>query len=194
MLGVRYIITDQVLNSSNNHCLTGSVNSKQKILASSILDEESKNSYLYEIKTVNLGNFSPTEVSKASDAKDAIYHMSSKEFNPEKTLVIYGDDSFLKSKLVPASNAEIFFWRDHIKVKASSEGASILLLPIEYSNTLSIKSNAFDSKVRLFRANIGMTGVLFDHNLEIEVRQDLSPFSGLFFKINDYLDAKNAKF
>lgn len=195
MLGVRYVITDQVLNSSSDdQYLTSPVSSNQNIVISNVLVENFKNPYLYEIKNVNLGDFSPTEVSMVSNAKDAIMHMSREDFNPQKTLVIYGDDSLSKYELVEARNAELLYWKDHIKIKAKSKGTSILLLPIEYSNTLSIKNNAFDSKIRLFRANIGLTGVLFDNDLNIELHQDLSPFSGLFLKIKDYIDAKNSKF
>jgi hypothetical protein len=173
MLGVRFVITDREFDGAAT--LRASVPAKDF------------NLFLYEIGNPNLGNYSPTVVSKTSTATDIIARLASSEFDPTHEVIadIPGD----AAGLLPARHARLSFYGDSLRLQAESDGRSILLLPLEFSQCLKAKPVANDKPI-LFRANLVGTGVLFsgavDTMLSIRTGAFLHPACRLW----DLFDAR----
>ena len=59
-------------------------------------------------------------------------------------------------------------------IKASSRGTSLLVLPIEYRNTLIAKGKG---NFKLIRANLMLTGVLFTGEIDVKLSSEGGPFN-----------------
>lgn len=127
--------------------------------------------YLYEIEKPNLGTFSPTQPIKLHLANEILSHMQNPDFSFEKSIIIQEED--IPESLVPAKTSVISFEPNRVRIQAESDGFSILLLPIQYSNCLQItssKSNASVKNVRLFRANLIQSAILFKDKIDIKLQ------------------------
>jgi hypothetical protein len=80
----------------------------------------------------------------------------------------------IEASLVPAQNVRISVVRGGLHVSAQSDGTSLLLLPQQFSHCL----RAHDNRVRLVRANLIMTGLIFSGRVDTDISFDygiLSP-------------------
>jgi len=89
--------------------------------------------------------------------------------------------------LSPAEASELrIVERGGIVVKATSAGTSLLVIPFEFSHCLTVRSS--DAAVQppgLIRVNALLTGVLFDHAVNAEIRYFTGPFSGASCRLRD---------
>jgi hypothetical protein len=145
-MGVRFVIIDRALSDSRV----------------ALLVEESVGGaelYLYEITNPNLGTYSPVEVEVDSGLGKL---RASVERNP----AILASRAFVQSpiegSLVPARNARMIFEKNSVRVVASTNGTSILLLPLQFSHCLRVS----DPGVRVSRADLIFTLIQFDGPLD----------------------------
>jgi hypothetical protein len=160
-IGVRFVITDLPISGATLRAQIPSPISPKarEFFGFSYLGDLNRfDLYLYEIDGVNLGQFSPTETKLACDANQALEYLADGKTALERTVVV-GEE--LQGPLTEAKLELFTIGRDRYHVRASSAGRSILLLPIEFSRCLKI-SDAADDAPRLLRADLLLTGVLFE--------------------------------
>jgi hypothetical protein len=188
VLGVRFIITDfplieltlrqelQVPTPAAAHKL---------LLASSKPLFDHFELYLYELDHPNLGQFSPTEVRQASDASSILERLSSDSIDLDHLLI--GTDS-VKGPLAKATLQSFVVARNGYTVRAVSEGSSILLLPLEFSRCLHLVNRTSGAPPRLFRADLLLTAVQFERNLDAEIHFRSGPFTDPSCRMQDLRD------
>jgi hypothetical protein len=157
------------------------------LLSSSQPALESFQLYLYELENPNLGQFSPIEVKQVEDARSVREALVNPNWKLEHTVfgVIPGPGPFQKASLESFTIA-----RDGYKVRAQSEGSAILLLPIEFSRCLTVRSRVDGPPPRLFRADLVLTGVLFDHRLDADISFRVGPGEASRCRLQDADDAE----
>jgi len=179
-MGVRFLVTDVVVAEDDARFVLGMDSRGESRL------------YLYELDLVNLGNYTPTEVIKVADASEALVELSRPEFDPARRVVV---DTLLPTALVPASSSKLFVEAGSLRLSAKSSGTSILLLPLEYSHCLDLKS--VDSAVleaKMFRANLMQAGIVFSGSLETTVKYFTGPFHNSGCRIEDVRDIDRLNF
>jgi hypothetical protein len=119
-LGVRYVVTDAPLDGG----------------ATLVMREAtplSSTHYLYEISGANRGDFSPTVVVPVASVKSTLATLADPQFDFARSVVL---EAPLPVKLVAARASEVRLEAGHLRVRATSEGTSLLLLPFEFSHSL----------------------------------------------------------
>lgn len=159
-LGVHYVIADTVLKEAGLLLVM-----EQKKLYTPTL-------YLYKLENPNLASFSPTQTIVLKSAEDIFARIKTSEFLFEQSCII---QESLPYPLASAKNTEMRFERNIIKIKAESDGWSILLLPVQYSHCLQIvsdllNSNPLEKDTRLIRANLIHSGLLFHGKIDVKLR------------------------
>ena len=75
--------------------------------------------------------------------------------------------------LVAARNMRLSLIRGGLHVSGTSDGTSLVVLPQQFSNCL----RARDSRVRIVRADLMMTGVIFSGEIDTDILFDYGVFS-----------------
>jgi hypothetical protein len=141
--------------------------------------------YLYEFDGVNLGQFSPTETKLAADANQTLTYLADAALALDRTVVVHEP---IPNPLTPAKLELFTVGRDHYRLQATSEGRSILLLPFEFSRCLKI-TDAAGGTPRLFRADLLLTGVLFERELDARISFHTGPFLNSRCRLDDLADS-----
>jgi len=153
MLGVALIVTDR------------------RIIDLELLETLESNSnsvFLYRIAEPNLGGYSPIQVIKNKSNSYILERMTKMDFDPKKTVFV--SEGLDLSNLHKAFETELKVLRNGYRVKASSIGKSIVVLPIEFSSCWSMASNnPSEDTPKLFRANYGLTGLLFNNSMNVDL-------------------------
>ncbi|MEO0248898.1 MAG: hypothetical protein ABIN58_05015 [candidate division WOR-3 bacterium] len=179
MMGVRFLITDASIEKGHR-------------LRSAFPANGGAQLYLYELDKVNLGNFSPTEIIRVSEAKEALAVMLKSDFDPSQLVVV---NISMPDGLVPATSSRLYVDRIGLRISAESRGRSLLLLPVEYSHCLELRQAVNSSaSPRLIRANLLQTGVLFDRELDATLMFFTGPFHNSRCRLEDAEDASRLHF
>jgi hypothetical protein len=125
---------------------------------------------IYEIPNVNVGDFSPTEVMTARSAAEIIATLAATDFDFTRQGVL---SSEIGGRLVPAYDMTLSVVRGGLHVSGRSDGTSLVVLPQQFSNCL----RAHDARVRLVRANLIMTGIIFSGAVDTDISFDYGIFS-----------------
>ena len=123
-----------------------------------------------EIPDVNLGNYSPTEITVGRSAAEIVAALSGENFDFARQVVLSIE---VHDRLVPARDMRLSVIRGGLHVSGYSDGISLVVLPQQYSNCL----RAHDDRVRLMRANLIMTGLMFSGALDTDISFDYGIFS-----------------
>jgi hypothetical protein len=126
---------------------------------------------VYELPDVNVGNYSPTGVIMAESGAEILNNLRSSTFEYRNQVVL---STAVSEALTPARNVRMSIVRGGLHVSAQSDGTSLLLLPQQFSHCL----RAHDDRVRLVRANLIMTGLIFSGRVDTDISFDygiLSP-------------------
>ena len=126
---------------------------------------------VYELPDANVGNYSPTRVMTAESATEILNNLRSSTFEYRDQVVL---STAISQALTPARNVRMSIVRGGLHVSAQSDGTSLLLLPQQFSHCL----RAHDDRVRLVRANLIMTGLIFSGKVDTDISFDygiLSP-------------------
>jgi hypothetical protein len=172
-IGVRYIVADFPIEEPaqlRHEMLTS--NPKFKLR-------------LYELPFPNVGQYSPTEALVARSATEALLALKSK-IKLERTIVVTEP---LPSGLTKAANVALVTDRQGLHVKAESSGQSVLLLPIQFSRCLRIVRAR--PEMKLFRANLLETGLLFSNVADVRIELHNGPFDASECRLEDYWDMKH---
>jgi hypothetical protein len=147
--------------------------------------------YVYEVKNPNLVGFSPTQVLRVDSGNDGITKMEAADFDPQLQVVLHEDVSVQLSRCTESS---LRWSKNGAEVSASSEGWSLLVLPITYSNCLRLLpcdvGPSEPNEAKLIRVNVGMTGVLFNGKLQSTIVQRFGPYTNVFGRLKDYREFK----
>jgi hypothetical protein len=125
---------------------------------------------IHEIPDVNLGNYSPTEVTTAQSAAEIVAALNGANFDFARQVVL---SVGVRDRLVPAREMKLSVIRGGLHLSGHSGGTSLVVLPQQFSNCL----RARDGRVRLVRANLIMTGVIFSGALDTDISFDYGIFS-----------------
>jgi hypothetical protein len=125
---------------------------------------------IYEIPDVNLGNYSPTEVTSVRSAAETVAALGAANFDFARQVVLSTE---IRDRLVPARETKLSVIRGGLHFSGHSDGASLVVLPLQYSNCLRVR----DDRARLVRANLIMTGVIFSGAIDTDISFDYGIFS-----------------
>lgn len=126
--------------------------------------------YVYELPRPNLGDYSPTEVRTGGSGAEIMSMLGKPDFDFTRQVVL---STTLGQPLTPARSVRLVVIRGGLHISAKSDGTSLLVLPQQFSHCL----RARDGGVRLMRANLMMTGVMFSGDLDTDILFDYGIFS-----------------
>ena len=168
-MGVKFVVTDSPLEGS--------------ILRVTLPVPNYGVLYLYELPLPNLGHYSPDHLYVANSLKEILEVLGRADFDFRKDFVLA---ERLDVNLVSASEATFYADGRLLRIKASSKGSSILLLPLEYSHCIKIEEvTAKQRKSRLVRVNLVQTGVLFEHSIDATLHYFTGPFNNSSCRLKD---------
>jgi hypothetical protein len=153
MLGVVYIIANTHLNLTTYENIFKSL--------------ENEPVYLYKAKQP-FSLLTPTKWIYISSLQELINEFTSSSFNPLENVLVTAQ---LQNNLIPAFDQSLEIIRGGYRVKATSQGTSLLILPIYFSNNLFVYANS-GKGVKIFRANGILTGVEFSGEVDFNLARD----------------------
>jgi hypothetical protein len=125
---------------------------------------------IHELPDINVGNYSPTEVTVVRSAAEMIAALAAPNFDFTRQAVLSTE---IRDQLVPARDMKLSVIRGGLHVSGRGDGTSLVVLPLQYSNCL----RAHDDRVRLVRANFIMTGIIFSGTIDTDISFDYGIFS-----------------
>jgi hypothetical protein len=146
--------------------------------------------YAYEIAGANTGALSPTHTVLSGNATETIALMTSPTFAFNETAVVHEANL---TGLTPAEAGAINFKKGGVRIRGRSHGPALLVLPIQFSNSLEIISTRTNSKrvpIKILRVNLLETGILFDGEIDIKIAHVFGPFRGVKGRLRDVEDCK----
>jgi len=148
---------------------------------------------LYEIKGANIASFSPTRITRMATAKAHIERLGAADFSPEREILL---TDATNQDLVPAAHSKMLMYPGEVRVIARSAGTSALLLPIQFSHCLSVKSllPRAEALPRLMRANLVQSALIFDRELDAVLSFDFAPGRDRVCKVLDVADLESLDF
>jgi hypothetical protein len=126
--------------------------------------------HIYELPHPNVGDYSPTMAVAAETGATAAAMMTRPDFDFIKQVVL---STAMDTSLVPARNMQMSLIRGGLHVSGHSDGTSLLVLPQQFSHCL----RARDERVRLVRANLMVTGVIFSGEIDTDIISDYGLFT-----------------
>lgn len=176
-LGARFLFTDCLQQDARLAMRAGQTNPADGLKL-----------YLYEITNPNVGNFSPLRTISSTDAKQTIGMLISDGFPFQDTAVVDGPSI---SGLTRASEGAIYYERGGVRVVAQTTGTSLLILPLQFSNSLKVISteeNSSGHPIQLLRANLVETGLLFQGRINLKIAHVFGLFRALDGRLRDIDD------
>lgn len=146
--------------------------------------------YLYEISHPNLATYSPVRTVKSMDASEAVALMAGGSIPLEDVAVVH-EDNF--PALTRAASGTLNFEKGGFRIRGESDGTSLLVVPVQFSNSLRITATQADSKnapIRLLRVNLLETGILFDGTIDVKIAHVFGPFRGVAGRLQDVEDCR----
>jgi hypothetical protein len=129
-----------------------------------------------------VGNYSPTGIVTAESGAEIVNSLGSSNFDYRDQVVL---STAMSEPLTPARNVRMSIVRGGLHVSAQSDGTSLLLLPQQFSHCL----RAHDDRVRLVRANLIMTGLIFSGRVDTDISFDYGILSPRCRRV-DFADLK----
>ena len=159
MLGVKYLMVPK-----DKIDLLSTLDLEEAMI---LQDTDDKN-IVVELRDSNLGSYSPTRVQVLESLPTTFDAMRDVEFDPRIDVV---SSTPLIGNFAPAKNSTLEIVEGDLRVTASSSGKSILLIPLEFSDCLELKSlSRSGSPVELFLANGLITGLVFEEELDVIIQ------------------------
>jgi hypothetical protein len=187
-LGVRFVITDLPISDATLRAqLPVPVTAEaRRLLGFADRNLQGFDLFLYELQSSNLGQFSPRRTKLAGTADEALTALWDNSLNLEQTAIVF--DS-VPERLTPAKLDSFAIGQDEYRIRATSTGTSILILPIEFSRCFTI-TDVSGGKPRLFRADLLLTGVLFSDRINAQISFHTGPFRNSRCRLDDLADSK----
>jgi hypothetical protein len=169
-MGVRFIVIDRIVSDA-----------RATLLLSESIDGAEL--YLYEIARPNLGNYSPTEVHVDSGLGALLANVESDPGILARRAFV---EAPVAGPLTPARDVRLVFERSGVRITASSDGTSMLLLPLQFSHCL----HASDPKVRVTRADLIFTLIQFNEHLDERLNWEFSFWRQSECRMKDVADLR----
>lgn len=173
LLGVKYFITDMAIKTT----------SKLEVQTDNL------NAFLYKVDNVNIGQYSPTNPIIINNSDEIIEFIRHDSFDPKKQVIVQRE---ISTKLLPIQQSSMRIQRDgYIHIQANSNGRSLIVLPIEYSNCLELFTD--DHDVEILRTDLLLTGIIFNKQLDARIRYFTGPMHNSTCRLLDVKDAHELK-
>jgi hypothetical protein len=169
--GVRYIITDRDTTVGRE--------------VASLQTHRSGTLHLAELPNPNVGNYSPVAEVHVDDFAGALQAMHRADFDGSRTVVTM--DGELEQPLVTARQVELVYTKQGFHLTATSDGHSVLVLPVQYSHCWTAEGNGSPA---LFRADAMQLGVSFSGKLDARLVFRLGPILAGQCRVADLRDMK----
>ena len=189
-VGVRFVITDRPFEGGMRLRQTLGVPVSDDFVLATGTRRHIPNFtlYLYEIEDVNLGQYSPTEIRVIPTASAMLEALADPALDLARTAIV-PEAVDADADLVPAKLGRFTVDRGYFTVHASSQGPSVLILPMEFSHCLHLSERTGGGpEPRLFRADLLMTGILFDRHLDATIKYRTGPFGNALCRLQDSND------
>ena len=173
-MGVRFVITDLQLRA-NRARMTQVLPLSGGIAL-----------YLYELSDPNVAGFSPLKLSGRLGPAELLRRIGSQPAVFESEAFV---DSPTAQNLVPVERSQVVFERGAVHVTARSSGPSALLLPVQFSHCFRVAGQKPES-VKVLRANLLHTLVLFERELDIRLRWEFSFWRNRGCRLRDAEDVR----
>jgi len=171
LFGVKFFITDVPVKTSAR-----------------LRFSETSKVFLYELPITNTGQYSPTQPILATSLDSSLKIMTHTTFDPQHSVIVHKP---LSKTLVKASNATMRLQPGGgIALRASSNGDSLLVLPLEYSHCLDLQNN---TQAKILRVNGMQVGILFHGKLNATLTYFTGPFHNASCRLEDLADFKQLK-
>ncbi len=158
MIGIRYVVTD----AAN---VPGGMLVYERMTGDTPLR-------LFRIDDTNLGQYSPTKLTRVATAAEALAAIADASFDPQRDAVVEDDGP---GNLVPATLQSLIVEAGPaLHVRAVSPGTSLLVLPFDYSSCLRLKTMD-GTPARLIPVNLQQTGLMFDRHTDVEITYVFGP-------------------
>ena len=165
MLGVRQLFSDIPTNRS-----------QQFNLSDEVFFETNFPNY-------NYGQYSPKKMIKVDNAREAIVAMADPSFDATQEYVVLNEDIF-DDELTGESTGQIKYESNGIRFSGDSNGKTLHILPMIFSNCLTSEDGNL-----LVRVNLLLTGVVFTGQVSDRITYSGPPFSNECLK-KDILDVE----
>jgi hypothetical protein len=161
LLGVRYLVVDDPPPQTVP-------------LASLAWDDGRHRVHLVEVPNPNLGSYSPTQTTTATNAAEALTWMRTQPDFAERAQLFEP----LEGPLTKVTRSGMRYVKDGYRVEAEAPARALLVLPIEYSRCLSLHSFSGDTAARLLRSDLMLVAVLFEKHLDARLSLAVGPQAG----------------
>jgi hypothetical protein len=146
-----------------------------------------ENLQLYALDDFNYGQWSPVRVDTISDYRQELKRLDDPAFNPKMSAIV--PTPWLDSSdLVPAIAASIERVSDGLRIRGSSAGKSLLVLPIEFSRCLRIAPESAAPPTGLGRADFILTGAVFERHADFVLTFKVGIFENSGCRLADMLE------
>jgi len=172
LLGVRYVLTDRPDPIAGTHRVR-ELRSQEHDGISLAVDE---------IPNVNLG-ISPTKTIPHLSNEQALAWLENGDFS---RVALLTDPN--QGVLSAARNILINVEHSGIRVRATSSGRSLVIIPFAFSHCLRIKSDDNGQQPILLRADHVLTGLIFNESVDVTIQYRQGPFAGIRCRLNDFND------
>lgn len=191
-VGVRFVITDAPYSGAAELRTTLEVPVSQDYVKLIGVREPTPDYklYLYELGNPNLGQYSPTRTMIARSASEMLELLGNPDLDLTQTIVT-AEPLTSQRPLVSGQLRSFLVDSGGFMLRASSPGESVLLLPLEFSHCLRITQREQLPPPRLFRANLLLTGVFFDREIDARIEYRSGPFGASRCRLRDAGEASS---
>jgi hypothetical protein len=149
LIGVRMVVSDADVNE-------GAVVYEQRV--------GGRRLRIYRLDNTNLGQYSPTHLSRANSAAAAIAAMEADSFDPRQDAVVEDD---MPGDLVAAGAVSVIVEAGpRLRVRARSPGRSLIVLPFEFSHCLHLHG---PTSARILPVNLQQVALLFEKEADVSI-------------------------
>jgi hypothetical protein len=139
--------------------------------------------FLYELTDAKTAGYWALRPMLAESTRQALLWMANPASGPDS--VVYEP---VRTPLVAGTGSELRAFRDRLVVEAESPGTSLLVLPLEFSHCLDVRTES-STPARFMRANINQAAILFSGRVRIELRYRYTPWH-FGCRLRDIADAR----
>jgi hypothetical protein len=160
MLGASYLMSDKLLP-------------EQTPIAQETLTN-GRDLYVYPIADSNIAGYSVTQTRHAANGQEAINLLADSSVDLRSTAILTSQEAL--PPLTKATSSKLVVNRGAYQIEATSQGFSLLVLPVEYSHCLEAHlTTSSMTPPRLLRANLTLAAVLFSSDVKGELRLRYGP-------------------
>jgi hypothetical protein len=141
---------------------------------------------LYEVSGINVGQFSPLQISVIPEWRSVLERMAAADFDPEQSAIL--QDNWAGTASLSRATAQIVRTVGGYRVTANSSGRALIVLPFEFSRCLVV--NESEGSARIGRADFFLTGLVFENKVDAELRFRFGPFENAGCRLADLADIR----